>query len=58
VFTVALHTFFFFVVFNATVVFESGAVRWMGLALCVGLASLWSISRKRNHDVAHGHTGL
>jgi len=35
-------------VFNATVVFESAAVRWMGLALCVGLASLWWSTRKKN----------
>ena len=39
--TIALHAFFFFVVFNATVVFESGAARWLGLALCVGLTALW-----------------
>ena len=31
---IALHAFFFFIVFNATVVFESGGVRWLGLALC------------------------
>jgi hypothetical protein len=57
VFTIALHTFFFFVVFNATVVFESGAVRWLGLALCLGLASLWWSTRKRNSDAAHRRTG-
>jgi len=55
VFTIALHLFFFFIVFNATVVFESGAVRWVGLALCVGLASLWWNSRKKN--VATRHIG-
>ena len=57
VFTIALHLFFFFIVFNATVVFESGAVRWLGLALCGGLASLWWSTRKRNQDIAHRQTG-
>jgi hypothetical protein len=33
-----LHAFLFFMVFNATVVFESGLVRWGGLALSVLLA--------------------
>jgi hypothetical protein len=54
---IALHAFFFFIVFNATVVFESGAVRWLGLALCLGLANLWWSTRKRKHDVAQRHTG-
>jgi hypothetical protein len=44
--TIALHAFFFFVVFNATVVFESGAARWLGLALCGGLALLWRAKNK------------
>jgi hypothetical protein len=52
VFTIALHTFFFFVVFNATVVFESGTVRWLGLALCLGLATLWCSTAKRKHNAA------
>jgi len=39
--TIALHLFFFFIVFNATVVFESGAVRGLGLVLCAGLSLLW-----------------
>jgi hypothetical protein len=56
VFTIALHAFFFFVVFNATVVFESGAVRWLGFALCSGLASLWWNSQKGKHEVACRHT--
>lgn len=37
----AWHGFFFFVVFNATVVFESGLARWLGLALCAGLGIVW-----------------
>ena len=50
--TIGLHAFFFFVVFNATVIFESGAVRWLGLTLCLGLTFLvWTIA-KRKHDAA------
>jgi hypothetical protein len=43
---IALHAFFFVSEFNATVVFESGSGRWMGIALCVGLIVLWWTTRK------------
>jgi hypothetical protein len=33
--------FFFFMVFNATVVFADGAVRWFGLAGCAWIAFRW-----------------
>lgn len=46
-FTITWQAFFFFIVFNATVVFESGAARWLGMVLCAGLAFLWSTSVKR-----------
>ena len=47
-FTIALHVFFFFIVFNATVVFESGLARGLGLVLCSGLAFLWwTIGKKK-----------
>ena len=36
-----LHGFMVFVVFNATVVYESGFIRWAGLALTEALARLW-----------------
>ena len=36
----ALHGFMAFVIFNATVVFETGPVRWFGVALFVWLAVL------------------
>lgn len=36
-----LHAFLFFMVFNATVVFEHGWIRWAGAALCAGLAAAW-----------------
>jgi len=33
--------FFVFMVFNATVVFKTGPLRWIGLGLCLGLGLLW-----------------
>ena len=47
--TIALHAFFFVIVFNATVVFESGAARWSGLVLCSALTVLrwWTANQRR-----------
>ena len=42
-----LHGFMLFVIFNATVVFEFGPVRWAGTALFVWLAVVWLASRGR-----------
>ena len=42
---ISLHCFFAFMFFNATVVFESGPVRWTGLTLVIGLTILWLIAR-------------
>ena len=39
--TALWHAFFFFIVFNGTVVFEHGPARWLGLVVCGGLALLW-----------------
>ncbi len=36
----SLHGFFLFMAFNATVVFEQGAIRWIGLLATVALAVL------------------
>jgi hypothetical protein len=36
----SLHGFMFFMVFNATVVYESGLIRWAGVALTAWLAVL------------------
>jgi hypothetical protein len=36
----ALHLFLGFIAFNATVVFESGALRWLALVTCAALATL------------------
>ena len=43
----AWHWFFLFIVFNGTVVFETGLVRWLGIALCsvLGLV-LWRRTRR------------
>ena len=37
----AWQSFFLFIVFNATVVFKTGVQRWLGLAMCIGLAVIW-----------------
>lgn len=33
--------FLIFIIFNATVVFKTGPLRWVGLALCLALVILW-----------------
>ena len=48
----AWHSFLFFMVFNGTVVFGSGPVRWVGLLICTGLAGLWWRGRKTGIDGA------
>jgi hypothetical protein len=34
-------------VVNATIVFETGPVRWLGVAGCSALAAAWLASRRR-----------
>ena len=41
------HGFFFFMVFNGTVVFGHGPVRWFGALICGSLAALWWVRRNR-----------
>jgi hypothetical protein len=38
---VAWHGFLIFIVFNATVVFKTGPVRWLGLGVCLCLGLVW-----------------
>ena len=38
---IAWHGFLIFIIFNATVVFGGGMVRWLGLAICLLLALTW-----------------
>ena len=44
--------FFAFMVFNGTVVFGKGAVRWFGAAICAGLAALWWKMWRKRHERA------
>ena len=43
---VLLHGFMAFLAFNSTVVFETGAVRWVGAAVTLGLIGMWIAGRK------------
>jgi hypothetical protein len=38
---VAWQGFLFFIIFNATVIFKTGSLRWIGLGLCLWLVFLW-----------------
>jgi hypothetical protein len=40
-FVLAWHSFLIFIIFNATVVFGDGIVRWSGLAICLVLTLAW-----------------
>lgn len=44
------HAFLFFIVFNATVVFENGLVRWAGLCACLCLCLAWWNAAARGHS--------
>jgi len=44
----SVHTFFAFMFFNATVVFATGPVRWLGLVASVALGFTWWRSRAWN----------
>ena len=46
---IAWHAFLIFIIFNSTVIFESGARRCAGLLVCVGLGFvwLWRLGRRR-----------
>ena len=51
--TYGWHAFLLFIVFNATVVFKAGFVRWAGLGLCLALCLAWLAGRSRQ---THGRT--
>ena len=40
------HAFLVFIIFNATVVFKSGIVRWVGLVISLFLATSWIVTWK------------
>ncbi|MCG8461445.1 MAG: hypothetical protein MI919_34620 [Holophagales bacterium] len=46
---VGLHSFFLFMIFNATVVFEEGPARWAGAALFLTLAGLGFVAARRRY---------
>ena len=45
--TLAVHGYLAFLIFNATVVFESGWLRWLGAAATLSLVGVWWHSRSR-----------
>ncbi len=46
--TLTWHGFLLFIIFNATVVFKTGATRWIGLLVCLTLLLSWVlVSRQR-----------
>lgn len=51
-----LHAFMLFIVFNGMVVFESGPIRWAGVALFVALAGYWWKSRLRRQTTSASTT--
>ena len=52
--TLLWHGFLIFIIFNATVVFKDGWVRWAGLLVCLSLCLSWVfISRRRNEFIKH-----
>ena len=42
------HAFLFFIIFNATVVFKTGPLRWVGVCISLALACLWLYSRRQD----------
>jgi hypothetical protein len=51
---VAWRGFLIFIIFNATVVFKTGFVRWAGLGLCFGLCFVWWLGAR--HKFARGRS--
>ena len=47
---VAWHGLLLFMFFNATVVFGTGLIRWVGLVMCLGLCLAWWIAWRRSHE--------
>ena len=49
---VAWHGFLIFIIFNATVVFKTGLVRWAGLGISLGLCLMWWLGLKKSASIA------
>jgi hypothetical protein len=45
--TLLWHGFLIFIIFNATVVFKHGLVRWIGLLISMGLCLSWILTSRR-----------
>jgi hypothetical protein len=45
-----LHGFMLFMIFNATVVFETGLIRWASIAFLTALASVWILAKGRRFE--------
>jgi hypothetical protein len=53
--TAAWHGFLIFIIFNATVVFKTGLVRWVGLLVCLGLCFVWwraLVNSRKSNELA------
>ncbi|HEY1601609.1 MAG TPA: hypothetical protein VGG64_18560 [Pirellulales bacterium] len=51
---IALHGFMLFIVFNSTVIYETGPIRWAGILLFGGLAAVWLATRRRRRSQLAG----
>jgi hypothetical protein len=40
------HGFLMFIIFNATVIFKTGFMRWAGLCVCLGLCIVWWVAAR------------
>lgn len=55
----AWQAFLLFIIFNATFVFASGLVRWLGLGLCLTLCCLWWFTaRSQSRHQPMKYTGI
>lgn len=54
--TIVWHGFLFFMFFNATVVFGSGLVRWLGLLVCTSLCVIWWIALQQRASGGINHS--
>jgi hypothetical protein len=52
--TALWHGFMFFMVFNGSVIFGRGPVRWLGAIVCAGLAGLFSRQRRERNATRSG----
>ena len=45
--TLIWHSFLIFIIFNATVVFEDGLARWIGLLVCLTMCLSWMVMHRQ-----------